>query len=83
MARAKQPDIVRDIVPRILTRAERRRVVRNAVVREILDTAATLTTDEAKNAGFDRARRALEDADDDERQVLMIRVMEALNFGRE
>lgn len=75
--------MARGTLPRMLTRAERRRPVRNAVVREILETAAALTTTEAKGAAFGRAYAALNDSDEDEREILLIRVMEALDLGRE
>lgn len=78
-------DVARQIIPRMLTLAERRRPVQNEVVREVLLTAADMTQAE-KDAALGRAFDAINDddeLDEDARVVLRIRVMDSLGFARE
>lgn len=75
-------------LPRKLTRAERMRKVENAIVRDILAElagrdVATLAENE-RSAFFDRALEAVRTTEDeDERERLLILVMDAIGFGRE
>lgn len=67
----------------MLTAAERRRPVANAVVGELLATAVEQTTWEAKGVAFDRALATVDQEDEDERERLLILVMDALGWPRE
>lgn len=75
--------IMRHVDHSILTPAQKRRPVRNAIVRELIASADAGADWRTKSAAFDRALAAVKDENVRERTRLLILVMQAWGLPRE
>lgn len=79
-------DVLRHVLPRMLTRAERRRPVASPVIRAALEAARALPRGApwpVQRAILDRVEAELRQTDEDERGRVLILTYEALGLPRE